>query len=248
MTNVADFDTEKYYLGAPCKAFGHTWNNTDQCLRFKRDRGCFECCSKKRQLFPNKYKAEDAEYRRRNVEKIKEQGRQFRLRNSDRLKAKRQEETQEKKEAERIRKRTYAQNNREKVRECHTRWRKNHPEKARLCSLNYARKRRAQQRNAFGVNFTAEDFTLRVEQFEGKCAYCNKEKKLTADHFIPLSKGGSDSLGNILPVCHQCNVRKNAIDPCEWYSRQVFFSQVRWKKILRVLGKDKASYDQLTFL
>ena len=42
----------------------------------------------------------------------------------------------------------------------------------------------------------------------GICFYCGKKKKLTQDHFIPLTMGGSHNVSNIVPACKSCNSRK----------------------------------------
>ena len=44
---------------------------------------------------------------------------------------------------------------------------------------------------------------------KGRCAICRKRRKLERDHIIPLSKGGSDAITNIQPVCKSCNCRKH---------------------------------------
>jgi len=40
-----------------------------------------------------------------------------------------------------------------------------------------------------------------------------KTKKLTADHYIPLIKGGNNSIDNIIPACIKCNKEKFIKDP-----------------------------------
>lgn len=53
--------------------------------------------------------------------------------------------------------------------------------------------------------------------FRSKCAYCGqRDDQLTADHFIPLSKGGPSTPGNILPACAACNHAKDDSDPVAW--------------------------------
>lgn len=40
--------------------------------------------------------------------------------------------------------------------------------------------------------------------------YCNEELPLTNDHVVPLSRGGSNNIDNILPACKGCNCSKSA--------------------------------------
>jgi len=102
-------------------------------------------------------------------------------------------------------------------------WRK-HPDKRKLVVAQYearhpgvkqARKARYRSRllNAEG-SFTREEWETRKIQFGNRCVYCDrKSKRLTPDHYIPLSKGGTNFIDNIVPACQDCNRRKWSKDP-----------------------------------
>ena len=48
-------------------------------------------------------------------------------------------------------------------------------------------------------------------RYNWTCPACKKrepEIKLTQDHIVPLSKGGSDNIENIQPLCRTCNCKK----------------------------------------
>ncbi|KZE04176.1 HNH endonuclease [Bacillus mycoides] len=86
----------------------------------------------------------------------------------------------------------------------HRRYVKKHPE-----NISHLKARRyARERNAEGSHTLQEWQELKVK-FNNKCAICEEEKPLTKDHIKPLSKGGSDYIENIQPLCRNCNSKKN---------------------------------------
>jgi 5-methylcytosine-specific restriction endonuclease McrA len=82
-------------------------------------------------------------------------------------------------------------------------WKRTNPEKlARL-----GRRRRAQKVGAPGSH-TAQEWLDLCAHYGNKCLACGKAKKLTADHIVPLARGGSDDIENLQPLCNYCNTRK----------------------------------------
>lgn len=49
------------------------------------------------------------------------------------------------------------------------------------------------------------------KKYNNRCFYCGRQTKLTKDHVVPISRGGSDTLDNIVPACMRCNRLKSAI-------------------------------------
>ena len=53
------------------------------------------------------------------------------------------------------------------------------------------------------------------------CVYCGlRSGALTCDHVIPVSRGGSSTLDNLVTACLACNLAKATMTPKEWRIRQ----------------------------
>ena len=94
-------------------------------------------------------------------------------------------------------------------------------------------KRRHQKRDDFAL--TTEEWEETLQHFDNSCAYCGGTDKLTYEHFIPFSKGGSFKKDNIIPVCKRCNSSKRDIDFGLWYPRQSFYLSGREDSIIGYL-------------
>jgi len=62
-----------------------------------------------------------------------------------------------------------------------------------------------------GGSHTLGDWENLQAQYNWTCPCCGKQEPditLSEDHIIPLSKGGSDNIENIQPLCRSCNSSK----------------------------------------
>lgn len=140
--------------------------------------------------------------------------------------------------------REWLKRNRQKARDAVRRWSKAHPEQRRAAKrLYYARHPerhkaamvayymshpevrraksnayRARARQAAG-HFTSAEWRGLVESHGGKCAYCLLVAPLEVDHRIPLKRGGTNWIANILPACGPCNRKKGQLTEAEFRAR-----------------------------
>jgi 5-methylcytosine-specific restriction endonuclease McrA len=118
----------------------------------------------------------------------------------------------------------------------------------RHASRERARRRHAQMYGNHVVHVTSPQVKQRFAEFNQSCAYCGCTGDLHQDHFLPISKGGTHVLSNIIPACQTCNFSKRDHDPETWYRPKSFFSEKRWRIILTVTGKRKGAIGQLALI
>jgi 5-methylcytosine-specific restriction endonuclease McrA len=139
--------------------------------------------------------------------------------------------------------RDWMKRNPERAREAMRRWRERHPDiHAAETRARYARdpkrfqertdaspnrpavrramheRRRARAVGA-GPSFTAAEWTELVEAHGNRCAYDGAPGPLHADHRLPLKRGGTNVIENILPACARCNLRKHLMTEEEFRVR-----------------------------
>lgn len=131
----------------------------------------------------------------RNPETAKVYAKQYRADNKERLL-----------KAKRVAGKIYYQKNRDKILE---RQRKNYtPESS--TKKNLMRRAFLSQVQVFQVS-RAEVRSMQKQ----RCFYCG-EAGGTIDHVIPLSRGGSHAIGNLVPACRTCNLSKGKKLIVEW--------------------------------
>ena len=256
---MSSFNPSKFYLGRLC-IDNHDWEGTGQSRRRITTRACVECAL-----------ARTREWRTRNLERVREYGREYgkthlsERREYDRHRYSTAEGRQKilakntrgrQRHAERWKetnRRNYLLNKESVLAKRKEYWQilKNTEAYKQRSRIREAR-RRARKRSAHSCKYSAAELNERLTQFKNQCTYCQKalgqNVALHWDHFLPIGKGNPDCLGNLLPACSRCNLSKHDKDVYEWFSSQSFFSKKRWREILKLLGKEKAGYDQLPLL
>ena len=82
-----------------------------------------------------------------------------------------------------------------------------------------ARERRRARELLAAPGFTSAEWRELVRQHDGRCAYCGEAIRVGPDHRIPLSRGGSNAIENVLPSCPDCNKRKYTLTEREFRVR-----------------------------
>lgn len=160
---------------------------------------------------PETYRARGRNYRQNNLqacrqrdreryaadpEKERQASREYRLRNLEKV---------------RLSRRRFYQQNVEEERRYAKAYRAAHPEGHR----DYEKRRRARKKGAPINDLSPAQWREIQEVQKHRCYYCQKRCKgrLTQDHILALSQGGSHTAPNVIGVCRSCNSRKGTRPP-----------------------------------
>lgn len=118
--------------------------------------------------------------------------------------------------------RQYRQNNQGRIKQLLAKFRHEHPDYHRDYMRRWTKanpdkvRARDNARRVFKMgqpaSFTANEWSKLKERYNYTCLRCGRrepEIKLTADHVVPISKGGIGTIDNIQPLCRHCNTAKS---------------------------------------
>lgn len=164
-------------------------------------------------------RARKREHYLKDPEKVKERAKAWRAENAELVK---------------LRAKEYRENNSERYKGYSIKWARKNAKRSALYNKRHreenpdlyreaVRRRRAKKRNAPTFQVSQRDIHRLLVRHSWCCAYCGKSlaEGYHIDHVVPLSRGGSNSIGNYLPACPTCNDSKGSKFLYEW---------LRWKR------------------
>lgn len=171
--------------GKPCKRCGgNEWYTNGNCKHCHLER-----CRRRYAANSEKIREVQRYYCQSHREEARERASRWRKENLDKA----QEHT-----------RRWCKENPEKLREAIRRWKKANPDK---CAV-FRHRRRTRETKA-GGSYTTTEWKDLCAYYDNKCLYPGCERTdLTADHVIPVAKGGRSDISNIQPLCSRHNKKK----------------------------------------
>ena len=211
------------------------------------------------------FKEYSKKYRELNIDRLRDHNKEYREKNKDKISTQRKEYRDNNKDKIRESQKNYRENNKDKLKEYRKEYYKNNKDKLKEYYKNneeiirakrkvyiknnrdkfklYQQKRRALKLGN-GGSYTEEQWLDTLEYFDYKCAYTGECIKVSChiDHIIPLSKGGTSYIWNLVPSTASANLSKQSRNMEEWYREQEYFCEERLNKIYEYQKNMAAKY------
>lgn len=186
---------------------------------------CVECSRLSRKRYNDSHKKEKSQYGKSwylsNKKRRMEKDREWRKNNPDKVKEIKDRYKKNNPMAGIISSKKYQRGHRESVLSCRRRWMNANREKTRESARRYRKKypkRRNEQENlrrcrkmGNGGRYTESEWLDVCRRYGNRCLCCGRDDvQLTADHVVPIARGGSNDISNIQPLCRKCNSSKGA--------------------------------------
>jgi len=268
-----DFDKTLLKLGALCKR-KHAYKETSMSLRYISDTSCVECkkargqSKEKRQYDKTRYsnnaerlkEMARARYARLDKDRAKNLRRAWYLKNQERILSELKANYdpvagREKNRVYRNSPRYRERLERKALDKDHVKSRSAYMKKYRktvngMVAIRRGSLKRRGRLNAAQGDFSKEELSMLLAKFDRSCAYCGDklEGRLTLDHVVPVLKGGTNFISNLVPCCQTCNSSKNARTMAEWFRGKSYFCPNRLNKILAHSKTCDSPNVQLSFL
>jgi 5-methylcytosine-specific restriction endonuclease McrA len=188
------------------------------CTRCKQDKHSDDFGSDKRMKSgKNIYcrecvRAASVLYRELNPDKCKESAQKTRIKSRGKKNEYTKKRYQENRDSILLENKERRKNNYEKVIEIERASRAKNKEKQRpFKNERQMRRERIQKENSFLI--LPKELKKLYSQ---SCVACGVKDNQSIDHIIPLSRGGSHSIGNLMTLCRSCNSSKHARTIVEW--------------------------------
>ena len=181
-------------------------------------------------------KSQSKEYYLRNADRIKSQKKEYYLKNADQIKGQKSSYQKSHRAQIHVTKQAYRKAHPEIHRKAVSKWRRTHSDRVNInCRKHYWDKvvqqrtrklayqkanpekmraneaRRRTRKTQAGGSYTVAEWQALKAKYNATCLCCGRREpiiKLTADHVIPVIKGGSSEIRNIQPLCLPCNKSK----------------------------------------
>lgn len=208
---------------------------------------CRECKNDRDKKYHQEHREEhllwSREYVRKNLEKVRQYKHNYYMEHKDEVREYNQEYRETHKEEMASYFHDYYLEHTDEIKTRIKEWDKT--ESGKLSRKNANHRRKARMRSIEG-DYSKDDLKQALEFFNYQCAYSGEplEQHYHIDHVIPVSKGGTNYIWNIVPANSGPNGTKRDNEMEEWFRKQTYFSEERLHRIYQWIELCKTQYDK----